>query len=401
MGDLQEVKSGNISSPESGRDKTYIYEDEIVLIDYLRILWKHKFFIFFCSLLPVLIAGIVIYLLPKSYKVSYTYDMIISGKDSKKLLDKFYSQENLNRIIAELTRSGFSRYAEMISKADTINRLNNLISFQVLSFSPETKEDIITSDIENTTQNRINTGELLKLTVSGDVLENITEISSVIRENFQDTIPMYSVKNELNKNIISIKAEMANIEKNRFNLNLELKTKNSILAKLKDLKHDVTTDMVNDVILQFDNIDKNSEYLPLAYQIQAADANIINIEETIKANQQKYNYYNFLLNLNEKIYSVITEKDSPYSNIRPFHSFLIGLENDFTNQDQVNYLKAYTKKIENIMSTNTPILEKPKIYPVPRHLVQKCSVIFAASLIISTILAFTMELLRKKPLERQ
>lgn len=398
MGNLQNINPDDKPTSTASLTKAHIYEDEIRLIDYLRILWKQKYFIIFASIIPVLISGLVIYLFPKEYEVTYTYDLNITEKGSKTLLDKFYSQENLDRIIAGLKRNALDDYAEKISKADTIHSLRQFISFEVLSSFSESNDALKNTRIKDLNQILNHTGKLLTLTIKSNPFENIPKISSIIRDNFEKTIPMYSAKQELNYTIISLKTEMADIEKNRFNLELELKTKKSILTKLKNLKPADITDIADDIILQFDNVSQNSEYLPLAYQIQSTDANIINLEETIQSNQEKYNYYNGLLSLNEKIYSNITKKDVPFYTIHQFHSFLESILENNSNKEQIDYLNAYTKRIENLISTNTPIIEQPKIYPVPKGLIKKCSIVFAASLIISTVLAFLFEVLHKKPL---
>ena len=64
---------------------------------------------------------------------------------------------------------------------------------------------------------------------------------------------------------------MANIEEIRYGSELELKMKKAILTKLKGLKPDESGKIDSDIILQFGNIDKNSAYLPLSYQMHQAD----------------------------------------------------------------------------------------------------------------------------------
>lgn len=398
MGNLYDINPGNKPASAAERTRTHIYEDEIRLIDYLRILWKQKYFIILVSTLPALISGIAIYLLPNNFEITYTYDLNITDKDSKMLLDKFYSQENLDRIINQLKQNNLENYAEKISNADTIQSLRKLVSFEVLTSLSETNEVLKNTGIKNINQIWNHTNKLLTLTIIGNPLEEIPKISSIIRNNFENTIPMYSAKQELNNIIIGLKTEMANIEKNRFHLDLELKTKKSILIKLKSLKPEELTDTVDDVILQFDNVSQNSEYLPLAYQIQATDANIINIEETIKTNQEKYNYYDSTLKLNETIYEDIAKKGSLISTIRQFHSYLVSLVDKYSKNEQIDYLSSYIKRIENTISENRPIIEEPKIYTVPKGLIKKSSIVFAASLIISTIFAFILEVIHKKPI---
>ncbi|MHC4632910.1 MAG: hypothetical protein ACYS9C_16815 [Planctomycetota bacterium] len=78
------------------------FEDEINLADYFSVLWKRKYLIVLGSVLPALVVGLVIFLGPRSYKVTYTYDIELDEKSYKMLLDRFYSAENLDRLTSKL-----------------------------------------------------------------------------------------------------------------------------------------------------------------------------------------------------------------------------------------------------------------------------------------------------------
>ena len=54
-------------------------EEEINLIDYLRVLWKHKYLILFGSVLPALIVGLIFFFSPGNYKVTSVYDVKDEG----------------------------------------------------------------------------------------------------------------------------------------------------------------------------------------------------------------------------------------------------------------------------------------------------------------------------------
>ena len=117
------------------RRDTNTYEDEISLMDYFLVLWKRKWFILLASVLPTLMVGLIIFLGPRLYTLTYTYDVKDQLKDQIKdlfrdrttmdvsnwdldgqnynvLLTRFYSKENLSRIITRLQQDGFSEYAE-------------------------------------------------------------------------------------------------------------------------------------------------------------------------------------------------------------------------------------------------------------------------------------------------
>ena len=94
------------------------FEDEINLADYFRVLWKRKYLIVPGSVLPALVVGLVIFLGPRSYKVTYTYDIELDEKSYKMLLDRFYSAENLDRLTSKLRENGLDEYAQKMGEAN-------------------------------------------------------------------------------------------------------------------------------------------------------------------------------------------------------------------------------------------------------------------------------------------
>lgn len=373
-------------------DKADTFEDEIDLIDYFRVLWKWKYFIFLFTVLPALFFFLILNFLPKDYEITYIYDTWLDEepskgfpseseyikdssqlqaqskdklleKDHRILLDKFYSEENLDKLAARLRENGFGEYAQKISK---------------------TQIQLEISDA------------LLTMTIIGSPEQDMQRISSIVRDNFEKVIPIYAVRKKLSSTIAGYKVKMAGIKENNFNMELELERKRAILKKMKNLQPSDPNKISGGIILQIDDISQNIEYLPLAYQIQATDANIINIEETIKANQEKYTYYNNLISLNEKLFDEVKNKISSYYTIQEFHSFLANMIGDYTEEELADYLNAYTKRIENMISINTPVIEKPSIHPVSKDIVKKITVLFAALLVITTLTAFLLEAVQQR-----
>jgi hypothetical protein len=330
--------------------------------------------------------------MPKDYTVTYIYDTWLDKEPSKVLssefkgikdsyqlpaqseddlleknrrilLDKFYSEENLDKLAAKLRENGFGEYAQEISKTKIQLEISNA---------------------------------LLTLTIIGKPEQDMQRISSIVRGDFEKVIPIYTVREELSSTIAEYKAEMADIKGNSFSLELELEKKRAILKKMKNLQPSDSNKIPGGIILQIDRISQNIEYLPLAYQIQATDANIITIEETINANQKKYNYYDNLISLNEKLYDEVKNKISSYYTIQEFHSFLVNMMDDYSEKESVDYLNAYTKRIENMILINTPVIEKPSVYPIPKGIVKKITVLFAALLIITSLAAFLLEAVQQR-----
>jgi len=368
-------------------EKVNTFEDEIDLIDYFRIVWKRKYFIVLGSVLPALIVFIFISFSPRDYKLTFLYDIGLTEKSYKTLLDKFYSSENLDKLTAKLKGNELNEYWQGI--------IGSNVKFEV-SPSYFRNNAAKATDVENLQKIQEVTGTLLAMTITGRPEREMQKFSSIVRDNFENILPIYDTKQELNTTIIDLKTEMADIEENKFDLELELKKKKAISEKLKKMEPAESNNVPGSIVLQFSRVDQNSEYLPLAYQIQATDANIIGFEETIRAKQDKYDYYKNLLSLNEMLFNQVKDKTSSYYTIQEFRSSLTDTLNNYEDKELIDYLNAYIKKIENMISINTPVVENPRISSIDKSARKKSTVVFAVLLMITTLTAFLLEGIQKR-----
>jgi len=379
--------------------KADIYEDEINLMDYFLVLWKRKWFIFLASVLPVLVVGLAQFLSPRDYKITYTYNMGLDETTFKVLEDQFYSTENLEKLIEKLQASGFNEYVKKVAGAGTYEALKELVSFEVLPSYFEAIEPSKVKNLDELEKFQQARGTLLVMRVGAKSGENIREIASVCRKNFEQIIPLYSEKEELNKKIINLKENMAAIEEARYTLNLNLERKKSTLEKLKNSGSGSLDRLPSDIILQFNNVGGNSAYLPLPYQIQATETQMINLEEQIRANKEKHKYYADLLDLNDKLISYVKKVIPSYCTLEQFHSFLNNTLEMYKDQELLDYLNAYIKRIENKIASAMPLVEKPKVYPIAKGTVKKSGIVFAVAFMLSVFTAFLLEGLKKSQLK--
>jgi hypothetical protein len=374
------------------------YEDEINLMDYFLILWKRKVFIFLASVLPALVVGVIIFLWPRDYKTTYLYDANLNGDEYRTLLDRFYCEENLGKITDKLKEKGLDEYARKIAETKDIETLKMLVNAKV---SPAFFENLGKANIEDLQKIQQSKGTLLAMTITGKPQKDMHIISSIIRDDFEKVIPIYSVKDELTNNIEALKTSMAKIEEDRFGLGLELERKKATLAKLKNLKSGDSGNIQSNITLQFNDVNASSVYLPLAHQIQAVDSQIINLEESVKANEENYNHYKGLLTVNERLFDEVKSKIPLYYTIQEFHSFLDNIVKDYKNKELIDYLNAYIKRIENKMANTIPLMEKPKVCPVAKGTAKKSGIVFAVSLMIAVFTAFLSEGLRQNKVRNE
>ncbi len=394
-------------------EESSIYEDEINLLDYFVVLWKRKWFVFIASVLPPLVVGLAIFIGPRDYKIAYTYNMELDEKGFKVLKGTFYSTENLEKLAEKLQASGFNKYTKRIEEVETDEDLKWSVSFEISPSYFEAIEPSKAKNLDELQKLQKVTGSLLVMRVGAQSKENIREIASVCRNNFEQIIPLYSEREELNNKIISYKEDMADIEEARYTLNLELERKKSTLEKLKNSGTEDLSRLPSNIVLQFNiepskakdpnelqefqNFGNNSAYLPLPYQIQAAETQLINLEEQIRANKEMYTYYTDLLSLNEKLFSYVKKAMPSYSTLEQFHSFLTNTLAEYNENEQqlLDYLKAYSKRIENKIANVIPLVEKPKVYPLAKGTVKKSAIVFVVALMMSVFVAFLLEGLKK------
>ncbi len=391
-----------------------VCEDEINLIDYFLVLWKYKWFVLLGSILPTLIVGLVLFFMPNRYEITYVYDVQgnvrgdvrdgvrdgISGWDLNEknfsvFVSSFYSEENSNKIINKLRKNRLNEYGELLSNS---NGLLELLKFEpVPSYIDLSKVEI--TDPEQLEQFRKLTAQLLNVTIIGRSKigrpkERLIKMASVVRENIEEVMPMYSIQREVINTINEYRAKMGDIEKSRFDIELDLKRNKAVLAKLKEIEVGVLDKTEDNVTLQFD-VGSNSEYLPLKYQVQAAESQLIYLEKQIVMNEANYEYYKNLLALNEKLAEELTSNISSYYTIQQFHSYLTELVASYETKELKDYLASYIKGIENRISVSVPVLENPKIYSIAKGTAKKSGIVFVIALMISVFVAFLGEGLKK------
>ena len=366
--------------------------DEIDLMDYFVLLWRHKYLIIAGSILPALIIGLVLFFSPHDYKLTYTYsNWELDDKNFEMFLDGFYGGENLDRMIGRLKNAGFEKYAVSIGNAGARGResLQKLILFEgwppYMDLSKMTGRDA--SQMEEL---RKLTCLLVKMTITAKPQSDVAAIASIVRNNVENVTPLFDIEGELISEINEYRMKMAQIEETRFGLTLSLKTKTNVLAQLKNIKVEVPDTNETNFTLQFD-VGNQSEYLPLAYHIRAAETGIVELKEEVRQKEEEYTHYEELTALNEKLLAEIRNSKSSEYIVGQFHSFLSDLAGSSEKTEVKDYLAAYIKKLENRMLSRVPVTDTPKTYSLGRGTVKKTGIAFAVFLMVSVFAAFLRE----------
>ncbi len=382
----------------NSREKTAaphtIGHQEPAILRCLSILWQRKILILCGSLLPALVVGVVLYAWPKKYKVTFVYERSLSEGGYNVLQRRFYSSENLGKIISRLRDSGVSEYAEKLQTAETEEVLAKVIRFSV---SPAYPKRLQTTD--PTTSERISSFEaqLLYLDIVGDSKGEVSAVSAVVTADLENVLPIYEIRNALKESIQKFKTCAAEIEDNRFSLALDLDKEREKLNKLQALDTAPAAATEENIVLQFADVGESREFLPLAYQVRAVQSMIIDLEESLTSDKEKYAYYLKILALNDKLLKEIEDRILTYYTAEQFLEFLGNQLLECEDDALADYLKSYIRKTENLVLVNTRAGETPVVYPVSKHVAARSVLVFVVSLMIVTFVAVVLEHRRVRP----
>ena len=218
--------------------------------------------------------------------------------------------------------------------------------------------------------------------------------ASVICDNIVKTLSVHLIDEKLLADRRKYKSMQADIEVSKFTLDLNLKTSKDILASLSKIQSGLSSSGQDNVTLQFD-VGDNIQYLPLKYQIRAAEMEIFKLENQIKANAIKYKYYAGLLALNQQLHTELKAGLSSDYTIDDFYFFLTELYAKYDVDEVKDYLGAYTKRVENRISVSVPVSENPTISIISKGTVKKSGLVFAVAFMMSVFASFIHEGIKK------
>jgi hypothetical protein len=366
---------------------------EPALLRYFRLLWSHRLLLAVSSLLPAVAAALLLSLWPRRYTATLVYERPLAEREYSVLLRRFSSRENLDKIIDRLQEKGLADYARRLSEAQTEESFDRLVHFEVAPIYPKRLQttDPATSERISTFQAR-----LLSVRATGHSAQEVSAVSAVLMDNLENVLPLYDIRNSLKDAIQQFRVRAAEIEDTRFLLQLDRQKEEAKLKKLQGLQGVVPETGTGDVVLQFTDVQNSREFLPLSYQIRAVQSKIIDLEETLRSNNEKYNYYVQVLDLDERLLRQVEDSLLTDYTVPQFLAFLG--EQLLAGQDEAvcDYLKSYLRKTENLVQVNTRAGEKPVVYPVAKHVVRGGALTLAVFLMVGALVAVVLEHRRER-----
>jgi len=290
-------------------------EPEPAILRYLCLLWKHKVQIAVISLVPAAIVALVLVLWPRKYTATFVYERPLAEIQYTVLQRRFYSQENLDKIAGRLREQGLTDYAGRLDKARVRQSFDKLIRFEVAPMYPRRLQ---TTDPATSTQISAFEAKLLFVRVFGSSEPEVRKVAAIVMGNVESVLPIYDIRKDLKESMQRYRLLAAEIEDTRFELTLELQQEQTKLEKLNSVGGAVPEATQSGIVLQFDDVQKSREFLPLSYQVRAVQSTIIDMQETLAANAKKYEFYLQVLDLNDRLLSRIEESILTYYTAEQF-----------------------------------------------------------------------------------
>jgi len=372
------------------------------LLRYLRLLWERRWLVLGGSLLPAFLVACVLYLWPRRYTATFVYERPLAESEYSVFQRRFYSQENLDKMIGRLQEQGLTRYVQQLEQARTQQSFEKLIRFEVAPMYPKRLQttDPCTSEKISAFKAR-----LLSIKVFGDSAQEVAGASAIVTGNIESVLPLYDIRNHLKESLQKLRVDAAKIEDDRFKLSIDLQKEQAKLEKLKALQGEGQTVRTEEgqrafspsssgtsgLVLQFNNIEKSRDYLPLSYQIPALQSKIVDLQETLTSNTEKYNFYLQELDLNNRLLGKIEASLLTYYTAQEYLAFLGEQLLACKEQALCDHLKSYLRNTENLILVNTRAGENPVVYPMPKGAVKGGALAFVLSLMLAMFAAVVLE----------
>jgi hypothetical protein len=355
---------------------------------YWQLLWKRRLLVAAVPLLAAAAVAVLLCLWPRRYTATLVYERPLSEREYSVLLRRFYSRENLDKISRRLDEKGLTRYARSFHEAGTEESFQRLIRFEVAPMYPKR---LVTTDPATSAQISVFQARLLLIRVVGRSAQEVAGISGVVTGNIEDILPLYDIRNSLKDSIQEFKRRAAEIEDNRFTLTTDLEKEKAKLEKLQNLGGVPVEGADEGLLLQFTDVAKSREFLPLSYQIRAVQSRMIDLQETLASDTEKYKYYLEVLSLHDKLLAKVEESLLTDFTVAQFLGFMGEQLLACQNNAVADYLKSYMRKTENLAQVNTRAGERPMVYPVAKHVLYHSVLAFVVSLMLASFVAVALE----------
>jgi capsular polysaccharide biosynthesis protein len=380
-----------IEQPEPRDQMREHFDDEVQLIDYLRVIWKWKWLIILGTFLCMVVAGVVSFNMPKIHEVSMTIEPGIIGADKDGKFIYLDSRDN----IEEKIREGL--YNRRIEKVLNINPLKKDIKFQV---RPQKASNFIkvTSEWK---ENEVEFGK-----------KALVHLLAVISKEYENVVQPR--KDDYEKQILMKQNQIKEVEIQRKDIDKQILLElNTIGAKKNNIKLNKATlnimqDREKELLQEIKNVKNNTERIVqerntiLQHKGNADDISLLLYSTTI---QQNVAYFNQLSN---QINDLRTEKEIASMKIENLKKDINDINTEIERsklkkteglQAKINDLKLQidSLSIEKGMIKNVRIIQDPEASIRPIKPKKRLNILLAgvAAFMMIMFLIFFLEYIQK------
>ncbi len=416
MDEPQHIAAPQTQSRDQGLERPLYREPALVHL--LALLWEHQKLVLLGSLLPTLLVVGILGLGPRQYTITYVYERPLSENEYGVFQRRFYSQENLDKMVGRLQEQGLTHYVQQLGKARTQQAYEGLIRFEVTPMYPKRLQTTDPCTSEKISSFR---AKLLSVKIWGNSPEEVTRAAAVVTGNIESVLPLYDIRNYLKKSQQDLRKNAAEIEDQRFKLSMDLGKEQAKLAKFKALEDAGASG--DTVVLQFGGTEKGRDllpslystrivpskavelqkalsdtekydpysFLPLSYQIRASQSKIVELQETLSSNQERHGFYLHALDLDNQLLVKIEERLLTYYTAQQYLQYLGEQLRACREPSLSDHLRSCIHNTENLALLNTRAGEKPIVYPMSKGAVKYGALTFVLGLMLMTLVAVVRE----------
>lgn len=337
-------------------------------VDYCGVLWRYKCWILSAALLLTVLVGGAIYSQPTCHTMGCHYEIDGTYTQFEILKLYFFSDVNQKRIAQAVGKQGFQGLLDL--KQHVFLELKHAV----------TKRKRFEGD-------KATPRIWLILRVRYESAEVTEKVMSVCRDNFENYLPLTLEENEIYETIEALKDARAAICNNRYSWQLQLRAKQAALEKLYQLE--VAAEWEPFSVFAAQSLE--ASYFLTSSPVQIAQTGIIALEEKIRCEDDRYVYYQSLIDLHQVFLNeLIARGDENYS-VCQYQDFLTALLDGYPDETVSGYLRGYLQMIKSQAGARRPVLEVPVSRLTPKSVAQNMVIAFVLALLVSVFSVFVYE----------
>lgn len=310
----------NHSHPMADRD-----DRPINLIVYLLILWRHKGLFLFCLFLPMVLLGVTYLLSENDYQSYLRYDIRnwdLTQEDALLLMDRFYANASPVWMV------GMSEAEFMEVRANIWPKLKPNSAYRP---APDNK------------------AEFLEIAFSGGSREHLENKMAVIRRYFEQFVQLYSFRESLLRQEINWRSQITLLEEEIVGMELQIEIQKALFERFSGMSvigNEANVFHEREWIEgQFD-LGQKTEFLPISYQIRAAQIRIAQLEEEREGKKVLRSRYDHMLSVIDFLLTELCAISSD-NTLDRLHDRLVEILNAEKDETTEQFLSSFRRNVEN------------------------------------------------------